>query len=292
MHAFAHVALLGVVVASALGALVMCLLVAAYGFPSPRAESTGDDEGAAGPDSTRRLLLTRLGHAAAAVCFAAAGILAVLVLVQQARADRSLRATGAATGLQISELRQQLGTLTGRLDRAEARLAGAETRGAEGDLRLADLVPRVESTESSLDELRADVDRAQAGIKQLERDVAAAASRLQERRPAAGELPGRVPVAPRPTSVRRENAAKNPPSPAPSLAPAAVTTPAVSPPAWPVESPAATPEPAASPATNRPGTVSLKDKMRDDWETIKRDTRSAGQDIKNAFRRLRDWVTP
>lgn len=290
MHAFAHVGLLGVVVASALGALVMCLLVAAYGFPSPRAESTGDDEGAAGPDPTRRLLLTRLGHAAAAVCFAAAGILAVLVLVQQARADRSLRASGAATGLQISELCQQLGALTGRLDRAEARLAGAETRVAEGNLRLTDLVPRVESPESSLDELRSDIDRAQAGIKQLERNVAAATSRLQERRPVAGELPGRAPVAPRPTSVRRESAVKNPPSPAPSLAPAAVTTPAVSPRA--VEPPVATPEPAASSATNRPSTVTLKDRIQDDWETIKRDTRSAGQDIKNAFRRFREWLSP
>jgi hypothetical protein len=34
----------------------------------------------------------------------------------------------------------------------------------------------------------------------------------------------------------------------------------------------------------------LKTKLRDDWQTIKRDARSGGEDIRNAFHRFRDWL--
>jgi hypothetical protein len=51
-------------------------------------------------------------------------------------------------------------------------------------------------------------------------------------------------------------------------------------------------EAAASPPTSPDQAPDLKTKLKTDWETIKHDTRKAGQDIKNAFRRLRDWLTP
>ena len=36
----------------------------------------------------------------------------------------------------------------------------------------------------------------------------------------------------------------------------------------------------------------LKTKIREDWETTKRDARNAGNEIKDAFRRFRDWISP
>jgi len=71
MHSFAHPApwaLLGIIVASALGAIVMCLLVLA---------SLSADQ----PDGRkRRLLLTRLAQALSTACFGMVAMLAVVAL--------------------------------------------------------------------------------------------------------------------------------------------------------------------------------------------------------------------
>lgn len=64
--------LTGSIVASALGGLVLCLVVIRYGFPAPEDEA---------PDETqRRILLTRLGHAVAAFCFAVTALLTAAAL--------------------------------------------------------------------------------------------------------------------------------------------------------------------------------------------------------------------
>jgi len=36
----------------------------------------------------------------------------------------------------------------------------------------------------------------------------------------------------------------------------------------------------------------MKTKMREDWEATKRDVRNAGREIKEAFRKFRDWISP
>src|SRR5438552_2765874 len=68
------------ILASALGALVMCLLVLRYGF-MPILETNP-------ARADRDLLVTRLGHAAAGVCFATSAILAV-VYIARAPAPRA-----------------------------------------------------------------------------------------------------------------------------------------------------------------------------------------------------------
>ncbi|HXG16759.1 MAG TPA: hypothetical protein VNK50_10950, partial [Calidithermus sp.] len=68
MASLAPYALPGIIVLTSAGAFLMCLLVIRYGF-TPLDE---DPEEAA-----HRLFLTRLAHAAAAVCFAGAALLAV-----------------------------------------------------------------------------------------------------------------------------------------------------------------------------------------------------------------------
>ena len=74
----AHDTLVLSIVASVLGALVMCLLVARYGL-TPAAE---EDRGA----TARRLMITRLGHAFSGVCFVATGVLALVAIGRQAPA--------------------------------------------------------------------------------------------------------------------------------------------------------------------------------------------------------------
>src|SRR5512145_2696173 len=77
MSSSAHAALVVSIIASALGALIMCLLVARYGLsPAPR-----EDAGAA----ARRLLITRFGHAFAGVCFVATGMLSLVAVVVETR---------------------------------------------------------------------------------------------------------------------------------------------------------------------------------------------------------------
>jgi hypothetical protein len=77
MQTFSQFALPGTILASALGAVVLCLVLLVYGF-----RSEPDDERAPGP----RLFLIRLGHAVAAGCFALALMLSTVAFIDQRRA--------------------------------------------------------------------------------------------------------------------------------------------------------------------------------------------------------------
>ena len=83
MEPTAQYALTGSVVASALGGITLSLLIVGYGFTSAEDET---------PDAARRrLFLIRIGHAAAAVCFAVTALLSVVALASRsAVGDRSL----------------------------------------------------------------------------------------------------------------------------------------------------------------------------------------------------------
>ncbi|MGH7278087.1 MAG: hypothetical protein ACREJG_05310 [Candidatus Rokuibacteriota bacterium] len=73
MNALAQSALTASVVASVIGGVVLALVVLRYGWPSPLDEPSAR--------TMRRVLLTRLGHTMAAVCFAVSAGLGILVLV-------------------------------------------------------------------------------------------------------------------------------------------------------------------------------------------------------------------
>lgn len=118
MHAVAHLAPSAIVLASALGAAIMCLLVLRYGFAPPAGE--------AGGGAATRLLVTRLGHAAAGVCFAVAGILAVVLLVQQSRPAAGV--TPPPRDPEIGRLRRDVDALAGRVASDEARAGAVEAR--------------------------------------------------------------------------------------------------------------------------------------------------------------------
>lgn len=127
MASLAHYALPGIIVLASAGAFLMCLLVIRYGF-TPLEE---DPE-----DAARRLFLTRLGHAAAAVCFAGAALLAVATV--SARGAPAPVARHGADADTLGEVQARLGEqareiarLTETLHRlqldVEERLAAAES---------------------------------------------------------------------------------------------------------------------------------------------------------------------
>src|SRR2546428_5338032 len=139
--------LVACILASALGALVMCLLVLRYGF-TPVSDT--DREGA-----DHQLLVTRLGHATAGVCFLTTAILATVVLVTTPRQPvhtvvaepgprmterlavlererQALRGQGTPPRGTLPAPRGQVGAVGGNAQGQRARRPQAEGRAARG----------------------------------------------------------------------------------------------------------------------------------------------------------------
>ena len=266
--------LVACILASALGALVMCLLVLRYGF-TPVSDT--DRERA-----DHQLLATRLGHATAGVCFLTTAILATVVLVTTPRQPvhtvvaepdprmterlavlererQALREQVTALGGTVQALREQFGAVGGNVQGQRARLDQAEGR----------------------------VARVEAGLKRLSDDVAQASVRGREvERPVATRpalAPVREPVV-RPASrppVRRVPAPEPPSESASPPVGETVLPGPVTQAAPPAPAAATAPKPAPDAA---PQPSSLGDKMRHDWDTIRRGFASAGDEIVTAVR--------
>jgi hypothetical protein len=115
MQTFAQFALPGTILASAVGAVVLCILLLLYGL-----KSEPDDERAPG----NRLLVIRLGHALAAACFAAALMLSTVALIEQRRVAATAT---ASSGDEIQHLADHVDTLEQRLAATELRLGDVES---------------------------------------------------------------------------------------------------------------------------------------------------------------------
>lgn len=280
----AHGALVVSVIASALGALIMCLLVARYGL-TPGVQEDADA-------AARRLIVTRLGHAFAGVCFAVTGVLGLVTVTVQAREapppptvivepDPSAEERLQALLAEMESIAARLNQVSTRVDQVSTRVAAADTTAR----RLGDEVASVQ--------LRA---------RQLERAVAALPRRAPApMRPAAPAVPAPQPGADVPGALP----ATPPQEPAPR-SPAAGRRP--EPPAAPQSLPAASraPEPAAAPRTAGPpapptiqaprggaeggaaaaGRDDLSDKLREDWKAVREGFATAGDDLKDALRDL------
>lgn len=114
MASLGQYALPGIIVLSALGALIMCLLVFRYGFTAPGEEDL--DEAA------HRLFVTRFGHALVGVCFAAVAMLAVVAFSAQTRAAR-VPAPGVGEATAAETVRQLEERVDRRLTEMEERLS-------------------------------------------------------------------------------------------------------------------------------------------------------------------------
>ena len=104
------------VTASALGAVVLCALVVLYSF-TPADDDTPEK-------ATRRVFLTRGGHAVAAACFAATAILIAVVLVHPAAPPP--QAVAPAPDPRVAALRDDLAGQESRLGETQARLQQLE----------------------------------------------------------------------------------------------------------------------------------------------------------------------
>jgi hypothetical protein len=123
MHLIAQYALTACVVASALGGVVLCLLLFLYGSAPPDEEPRGAVR--------RRVLVTRLGHTVAAACFAATAVLALVVLSRDAGLGttrlaedvRALDARLSAVESGVQRIAASLEILVRRVDRDDAPAA-------------------------------------------------------------------------------------------------------------------------------------------------------------------------
>ena len=116
-------ALPGVVVASLVGALVMCLLALRYAVP-PDTDEDADD-------FNHRLLVLRFGHAVAAFCFAMAAVLAVLAFKARPEVVASASIAAAPSFDDVARVRTEVqgleGTLRQQLRGLESRLTAVES---------------------------------------------------------------------------------------------------------------------------------------------------------------------
>jgi hypothetical protein len=115
MMALAPYALPGIILASALGALIVAMLLFRYGFGPYEDEEPEETE--------RRLMTVRVGHGAAALCFASVAILAVAAWAGRPgeRAAGPLVA-GSSDVSQMERLTAEVQRLEERLDRELARV--------------------------------------------------------------------------------------------------------------------------------------------------------------------------
>src|SRR6267378_1612623 len=251
------------ILASALGALVMCLLVLRYGF-IPILETNP-------AHADRDLLVTRLGHAAAGVCFAASAILAVVYIARapaqpaSATPDPRVLARLAALERERQALGEQVGAVGGNVGGMRARLDQAESR--------------VAGVEVGLKRLGADVAQSSARARQLERVAASLPAPVREPvvRPAT-RAPQRSVSTPEP-----ERPSESASPPAEPVAPGPMTH--AAPPAR--MAAAAAPKPAPAPKPAEPQSLAapnLGDKVRTDWDKIRRGFSTAGDEIMSAIR--------
>jgi hypothetical protein len=307
----AHVALVVSIVASALGALVMCLLVARYGLTPAAHEGTAA--------AARRLILTRFGHAFAGVCFVATGILGLVAVTVQTRRvpappPEVVVQPDPAAEARVRELASEIKALAARLDQTAARVTAVDGTARRLGDDVASLGQRARQMERALATLpRRPEPPGPPAVKApreepvpaTRREVAEEPVRLPERpvvAPAPSDSPmvapvpvprapqGQPRVVPPAPRVLEPAAAPRlvPPGPGPpSPGTTRTTAPASTAPPLPAgrataEAPAARPDGAAAAGRRE----ELADKLREDWQTIREGFSAAGDDFKAAVRDL------
>ena len=281
MHSLAHYALLGSLLAGAVGALALVAVTLKYGFK--RRDPSDPD---VPPEVVaRRQRTIRLADTVAVLCFAVAAGLGVVGLMQQTRDGVTPVVATVAEGPVVD-----------RLHALEKRLSSAE-----GELQARGTVTP---------EWRAWEDR----IARLESRLGAVEERAavaERRAPAPAPVAPAASAASQPGPLKRAAHAKRLPAPAAPSAPprealpATIATPEVAPPkAEPsaplaaVAAPAPPPPPASiargprEPARPKveapaPADVSIAEKIRRDWEAMKRDARRGGDEWREGWDQIR-----
>lgn len=198
----AYWTLIGIIVASGIGALVMCLLVLRYGF-TPPADPAPDRAAGASPGVTGRLLATRLGHAVAGACFAVSAMLAVVALDAQGREEPAAAAVVADAQRERQELRDGMQSLDARVAQTESRVEEARARLDEVQARDGNLGKRVAEVERRLTAHDSRLAAAETTARQALNETRQAAERLRAAERARATQPRAAP-APRVSAEERE----------------------------------------------------------------------------------------
>jgi hypothetical protein len=134
MVGLAQYALPGIIVLTSVGAFLMCLLVIRYGFGSREIDLDTDE--------ARRLVMTRIGHAVAAVCFAGAALLAVVALAARTSPRPQPEAVAPAAAAAVVP--------TGALDEQAREIARLRDALHETQLEMDEKLSAVESRVANL----------------------------------------------------------------------------------------------------------------------------------------------
>lgn len=96
MASLAHYTLMGNVAACVIGALVLAIVAYRYGFASPLDEPS--------ETSVRRVVASRLAHAIAAACFAAAAMLGIMTIWVQSASSTRVEISGGSGARTTDEI--------------------------------------------------------------------------------------------------------------------------------------------------------------------------------------------
>ena len=117
------VVLLGIILTSGLGAVVVCALLLIYGYVPEVTEKP--------QEAMRRRALTRAAHGAATVCFAVSALLAIVALGLHSRAVSEAAVVAGPTaevGATVGDLQERQGRLREEVSRMAARINELEAR--------------------------------------------------------------------------------------------------------------------------------------------------------------------
>jgi len=289
MPPLAYTALTASIVLSALGAVVICLLTAFYGFTSEGEESPAR--------TSRRALLTRVGHAVAAGCFAATAILLAVVIGQPVRST-----SAPAPDTRVPALDAKIDAQTQRLHGVEQRMKDSEHTLERLEMEVSEVAARRMGPEAALTEPPAKSEDKPIPVPKnapRSRGTVTAAKPAASPAPKPAERAIAVTPIERPATVERPAPSTAPPPPVPApteraFAPKPQDEPAASPgppPAAQAPHPApAAPAPAHS-APARSGEAAagndVRSKFQNDWRAIQRGWDRAADDLRRALAPLR-----
>jgi hypothetical protein len=306
MPPLAYTALTASIVLSALGAVVICLLTAFYGFTPDGEESPAR--------TSRRALLTRVGHAVAAGCFAATAILLAVVIGQPARS-----ASAPAADARVPALDAKIDAQTQRLHGVEQRMKDSEHTLERLEMEVSEVAARRMGPEAAVTAPPAKIE---------DKPISPSKSAPRSRGTVTAAKPTAPSGTPAPKAAERPAIAKSaerPATAAPAERPATVTLPADRPAPTPAapstaaapterafapkphDDPAASPGPppaasapapasaAPTPAPSAPARSSsesaagndVRSKLQSDWRAIQRGWDRAADDFRRALAPLR-----
>lgn len=277
MQSISQFALAASIFASVMGALVMCVLVFRYGFTVP---SPSDAE--VGPTPSD-VLITRVGHAVAGVCFAATAVLAIVALSVRTPERNATSAPAVAAPTPVEVVAAAEPASEGRAARVEGEvgaLDALEVRLAEAEAQLARLDGEIRSKSAPTDaiEPKRPVARREAPAPSRPLAVAAPTPVLASAsRPVASE-PAAMPLEP---PVARPAASA--PAPLP-LEPPVVRQPVRAPvvPDEPIVASSAPAPPRAVVPERKPDPLAT---VREEWNTNRQRAAAWFEDIRAAMTR-------